>query len=93
MEKNKYKNSAIFLSCVLATLGIVFFFAAVCKEKSSEATTNSNHQIQVYINDNDSIINQLQSNVEHLTELLKDMQNDSLIITVEKVRKLSTSKP
>lgn len=45
-----------------------------------------NTEIQVYINENDSIVNQLQKDVIQLTKLLKDVQNDSMIVSVERVK-------
>lgn len=43
--------------------------------------------MRVYINENDSLVNQLQKDVTQLTKLLKDMQNDSMVITIDKVKR------
>ena len=70
---------------ILGILAIVTFLMAVIKGCGEEKAANP--QIQVYINDNDSIVNQLQMDVNHLTELIEQMESDSIVVTVGKSKK------
>lgn len=70
---------------ILGILAIVTFLMAVIKGCGEEKAANP--QIQVYINDNDSIVNQLQMDVNHLTELIEQMDKDSLAVEVKRLNK------
>ena len=87
MESKRLKTLAKWGCGILSILGVLFFGIAIFKGESTHDKTNAIQPIQVYINDNDSVIQQLQLDVEHLSSMLENMQNDSLVITVEKVKR------
>lgn len=47
----------------------------------------SNTEIHVYINENDSVVDQLQKSVTELTKLLEGVQDDSMVISIERVKR------
>lgn len=73
------------LPCIILTILAILFFS-IALYKGCQEMPKNNTKIQVYINENDSIVNQLQKDVIQLTELLKDAQNDSMIISIERVK-------
>lgn len=70
---------------LLGLMAVLSFIIAVVKG-CDEANTDI-PKIQVYINDNDSIVNQLQVDVEKLSKLLEKMEKDSIIVTVSKTKR------
>lgn len=73
------------LCAILIMLAILFISIAIYKG-CQEVPQNST-KMQVYINENDSLVNQLQKDVTQLTKLLKDMQNDSIVISIDSVKR------
>lgn len=73
---------------ILGLMALVTFIIAVVKG-CGEANTDT-PKIQVYINDNDSIVNQLQMDVENLSKLLEKMETDSVVVTVSKTKKVGS---
>lgn len=74
-----------FIGIVLGVIAIVTFISAVVSGFYEKDTTSQ--KIQVYINDNDSVVNLLQMDVNHLTELLEKMEKDSVVVTVSKAKR------
>lgn len=72
---------------ILALMAVATFVIAVFR--GFDDVTEATPQIHVYINNNDSIVNQLQMDVYHLTKLIEDMETDSVVVTVSKVKKES----
>lgn len=70
---------------VLLLGAIVTFCIAVYKGVCNEEKQPSS--VVVYINENDSIVNQLQMDVKRLSELLEKMESDSIIVSINKVTK------
>ncbi|WP_308285170.1 hypothetical protein [Prevotella sp.] len=73
------------LCAILIMLAILFISVAIYK--GCQEVPQNNTKMQVYINENDSLVNQLQKDVTQLTKLLKDMQNDSMVITIDNVKR------
>lgn len=48
-------------------------------------------KVQVYINDNDSIVEQLQLDIKKLTELIERMETDSFTVEIKRMKKGSNS--
>ena len=44
-------------------------------------------KVQVYINDNDSIVEQLQLDIKKLTELIVRMETDSFTVEIKRIKK------
>lgn len=74
-----------FIGIVLGVIAIVTFISAVVSGFYEKDTTSQ--KIQVYINDNDSVVNQLQMDLNHLTKLLEKMEKDSVVVTVSKAKR------
>lgn len=77
------KYCAIGFCSILAIVAVVSFSIAVwvgCSAVKPEP------KIQVYINGNDSIIQGLQTDVKHLSDILNKMQNDSIVVTVSRIQ-------
>ena len=82
--KKKGKNIAIIVGIILIIGALVSFGIAIgvgCNTKRMD------NKVQVYVNDNDTVIEQLQSDVKHLTEILNKVQNDSIVVTINHVSK------
>ena len=73
------------LCAILIMLAILFISIAIYK--GCQEVPPNNTKMQVYINENDSLVNQLQKDVTQLTKLLKDMQNDSMVISIDSVKR------
>ena len=70
---------AILIFAALVSLGVAIGVGCISKRTDSK--------LQVYINENDSVIEQLQTDVNHLTEILGKMQNDSVVVTINHLPK------
>lgn len=70
---------------LLGLMAILSFILAVVKGCYEPNTDTP--KIQVYINDNDSIVNQLQMDVEKLSKLLEKMEADSVVVIVSKTKR------
>lgn len=68
------------LLVAIATFGIAVY-KGICNEEKQPPS------VVVYINENDSIVNQLQMDVKRLSELLEKMESDSIIVSINKVKK------
>ena len=75
---------------ILLLLAIVFFCIAIGKGFSHEESPSPS--VVVLINENDSIIDKLQMDVNRLTNLIEKMESDSITICVNKVPRHSNSK-
>lgn len=87
MEKNKFKGMAQCVCGILVVLALLFFGGAIGKGFCHEEPSNQVYSVRVYVNDIDSIIEQLQNEVELLTTMIHDMQQDSLVISVSRIKK------
>lgn len=87
----KIKNVAFITALILVFFAAVFFVAAIlkgCDNVENEVQSKPNSQkIQVYINDNDSIMNQLHSDIIQLNELISEMREDSIMIVIKRYPK------
>lgn len=70
---------------VLLAIAVTSFVAAFVRGCSQVTVEHS--KVQVYINDNDSIMEQLQLDIKHLTELIERMDMDSLAVEVKRLNK------
>lgn len=68
------------LLVAIVTFGIAAY-KGICNEEKQPPS------VVVYINENDSIVNQLQMDVKRLSELLEKMESDSIIVSINKVTK------
>ena len=75
---------------ILLILAFVFFCIAIGKGFSHEE--KSSPSVVVFINENDSIVNELQMDVKRLTDLIEDMESDSITICVNKVPRHNNTK-
>lgn len=82
------KELTNFLGILCAILiMLVILFISIAIYKGGQEVPQNNTKMQVYINENDSLVNQLQKDVTQLTKLLKDMQNDSMVISIDSVKR------
>lgn len=83
----KIKKVAFIAGLLFAFFAAVFFVAAIlkgCDSGDAKIQPQPNSQkIQVYINNNDSIVNQLQSDITQLNELISEMREDSIMIVIK----------
>ena len=68
----------------------VMSFSAACMRGCSHMTVE-HPKVQVYINDNDSIVEQLQLDIKKLTELIERMETDSFTVEIKRMKKGSNS--
>lgn len=73
------------IGSLLGLMALLTFILAVVK--GCGETNTDIPKIQVYINDNDSIVNQLQMDVENLSKLLEKIETDSVVVTVSKTKR------
>lgn len=89
MIQNRKQFFKIAVEVLVLVLG---FFAAFLSVKAVfpgcevEVSSKQNTQIHVFINQNDSIVNKLHEDVEHLSSLIEKMQTDTVIIEMRKPR-------
>lgn len=81
MKLNNLRTCVIRTSFVLGLIAASFFVAAIFARNKLPETKSDTLQIHVFINDNDSIVNQLQQDVSHLSNLIEGFQSDTLVIT------------
>ena len=81
MKLDSLKAWVIGASIVLGLIAVSFFVAAIFTRDKLPETESNTLQIHVYINDNDSIVNKLQQDVSHLSNLIEGFQSDTLVIT------------
>lgn len=77
------------VSGVLLTIAVMSFTAA-CMRGCSQMTVEHT-KVQVYINDNDSIVEQLKLDIKKLTELIERMETDSFTVEIKRMKKGSNS--
>ena len=75
---------------VLLLFALAFFCIAIWKGFSHEE--NPSPLVVVFINENDNIVNELQMDVKRLTNLIEEMESDSITICVNKVPMHNNSK-
>ena len=73
------------VSGVLLAIAVMFFVAA-CVRGCSQVTVEHS-KVQVFINDNDSIVEQLQIDIKKLTELIERLETDSLAVEIKRLKK------
>ena len=73
------------VSGVLLAIAVTSFVAA-CVRGCGQVTVEHS-KVQVYVNDNDSIIGQLQLDIKKLTELIERMEKDSIAVEVKRLKK------
>lgn len=81
MKLDRLKTYVIRVSIVLGLLAAICFVAAIFSKDKLHETKSDAVQVHVFINDNDSIINQLQRDVSHISNLIERLQSDTLVIT------------
>ena len=72
----------LLLSGILALVAVCLFCKAIICEPQPDSTQEI--QVHVFINQNDSIVNYLQKDVEHLTSIIEEMQADTLVIKMHR---------
>lgn len=83
-KKRFFKITVEVLVLILGIFSIFLFVKAVLTGSKIDASSGQDTQIHVFINQNDSIANKLQKDVEHLSALIEKMQTDTLIIEMRK---------
>ena len=85
------KKVAFISALILMFIAVVFFVAVILKECDSAdnkvQSQQNSQKIRVYINDNDSIVNQLQSDIIQLNELISEMREDSIMTVIKRYPK------
>ena len=75
---------------ILLLLALAFFCLAIGKGFSHEEKPSPS--VVVFINENDSIVNELQMDVKHLSDLIEEIESDSITININKVPRHSNIK-
>jgi hypothetical protein len=84
------KLTIAIVGVILLLLAFAFFCIAIGKGFSHEEKPSPS--VVVFINENDSIVNELQMDVKRLTDLIEEMKSDSITICVNKVPRHSNIK-
>lgn len=79
-RKALFRTIVVLASIVLCLVALAFFVVAVFSNGNKIAPHQEDVKVQIYLNDNDSIIDQLQQNVSRLTKIVESFQEDTLII-------------
>lgn len=79
-RKALFRTIVVLASIVLCLVALAFFLFAVFADGNNIAPHQEDVKVQIYLNDNDSIIDQLQQNVSRLTKIVENFQEDTLII-------------
>lgn len=74
-------NGVIIASVAMALLFVFFFAAAMFSGNKHSVEDKDPIQLHIYINENDTVVHQLQLDVSHLSKLLEDLQSDTVAIT------------
>ena len=73
------------VSGFLAVVAVIMFAIAILKGCQHQEVDR--HPIHVYINNNDSIVNKLQMDVERLTKMIERMDSDSVVVEIRHINK------
>ena len=73
------------VSCILLVIAVSSFVAA-CVRGCSQVPVE-HPKVQVCINDNDSIMEQLQLDIKKLTDLIERMEADSFAVEIKRLKK------
>lgn len=78
---SKIRDATITFCGLPLVLGVFFFVVAIYRgcQPSKEKT-----EVHVFINESGSFVNQLQTDVNHLTKLIESIQKDSVVVTVDR---------
>lgn len=88
--KKSAKVIIFFVGTFLVVLAVVMFIMAIVKGISHDEKQPPS--VVVYLNENDSVVNQLMMDVKRLSDLLEKMESDSITVSINKVSKQETSK-
>ena len=83
-RKQFFKRVVEVLVLLLGIFSAFLFVKAVFLGRKIDDSSEKDTQIHVFINQNDSIVNKLQEEVEHLSSLIEKMQTDTIIIEMRK---------
>lgn len=83
-NKECFKRVVGALVLVLLVFAAFLFLKAVTYRGRGEIPAGRDVQIHVFINQNDSVVNALQKDVEHLSSLLEVMQSDTVIMEIRR---------
>lgn len=75
----------IIVAVILLTIVVATFIAA-CVRGCSQVP-GEQQKMQIYINDNDSIVERLQLDVQRLTEHIDRMETDSFAVEIKRLKK------
>ena len=81
MEHDKFKNRVIIASTALALIALCLFVKAIFMGKQPSMEQTETVEVKVFLNENDSIINQLQKDVSSLTRIIQALQSDTLVVS------------
>lgn len=76
----KIKWISFIIGGLLLFMAIASFVIAV--GKGFNDPVNESQEIRVIINDNDSIVEQLKNDINHLTRQIEQMESDSIVVTI-----------
>lgn len=86
-NRKQFFKSAVEVSViVLGVFSAFLFVKAVFLGPKFDESARQDTQIHIIINQNDSVVNKLQEDVESLSILIEKMQTDTLIIEMRKPR-------
>ena len=83
-RKKIFKSAVVVLIVVLVIFSAFFFFKAAFPSHKIDNPSSYNTQIHIFINQNDSIINRLQEDVERLSSIIENMRTDTVVIEMRK---------
>ena len=76
-SKATFRSTILIAASVLFVVATVFFISATFANKGISNPRQEEVKVQVYLNENDSIINRLQQDVSRLTTIIEDFQADT----------------
>lgn len=92
LYKHFEQHLSMYISLIIFIIGLIIMVVLACalihdKKENKENITKETVAVKVFINENDTIIPKLSSEIKDLKEMIQKMQEDTLCVTITKGNK------
>lgn len=89
LSKHFEQHLSIYISLIIFIMGLIIMVVLASalihdKKENMENVTKETVAVKVFINENDTIIPKLSSEINDLKEMIQKMQEDTLCVTITK---------
>lgn len=89
LSKHFEQHLSIYISLIIFIMGLIIMVVLASalihdKKENKENVTKETVAVKVFINENDTIIPKLSSEIKDLKEMIQKMQEDTLCVTITK---------